>query len=418
VYENRLRAVVAALDFEKPFRIVLPNGSEAAHGAGAPAFVIRIKTGRAVRDCLTKGTLGFGEAYCRGDIDVEGDLRDVALLGYALQEGALKGSLLQRVRYLAGLFGRRNTESRAKENIQAHYDLGNDFYSLWLDKEMQYTCAYFQRPDDTLEDAQRQKMDLVCRKLRLAPGELVVEAGCGWGGLALHMARHYGARVMSFNVSKEQVEYARARQRELGIEGIQYVLDDYRNIPKHVDSCDKFVSIGMFEHVGRESYRTFHELVSRVVRKPGLAVMQFIARTAPGMANPWLEKYVFPGHYNPSLAEAVTPLESLRSKLHVVDVENLRYHYALTAGHWLERFERNVEAIRARYGEELVRTFRLYLTGGIADFGYGAGTLIYQVVLANGFDNQAPLTRHHHYQWAGAAAQQAAAPPSPEPVGA
>jgi cyclopropane-fatty-acyl-phospholipid synthase len=417
VYENRLRAALASLDFEKSFRIILPNGRELVHGEGTPEFALRVRTGRALRDCLTKGSLGFGEAYCRGEIDVEGDLRDVALLGYALQEKALKGSLVQRIRYLAGLLGRRNTESRAKENIQAHYDLGNDFYALWLDKEMQYTCAYFHRPDDTLEEAQRQKMDLVCRKLRLAPGELVVEAGCGWGGLALHMARHYGVRVMSFNVSKEQIEYARARQREFGIDSVQYVLDDYRNIPKYVKSCDKLVSIGMFEHVGRESYKAFHELVERVVRKPGLAVLQFISRSAPGMAHPWLEKYVFPGHYNPSLAEAITPLESLRSKLHVIDVENLRYHYALTAGHWLERFERNVQAIRARYGDELVRAFRLYLTGGYADFSYGAGTLIYQVVLANGYDNAAPLTRHHHLA-AGAAMPQPTPARSAEPVNA
>jgi len=399
MYRDRLQAVLDALQFDQPFQVILPDGSVATHGQGAPAFTIHIKTGRAARDIVMKSSLGFGEAYTRGEVDVEGDLQAVALMSYELQERVLKGSLWERVRYMLGFFARRNTLAGSKKNIAAHYDLANSFYQLWLDAEMQYTCAYFNGPTDTLEDAQIQKMDLVCRKLRLQPGELVVEAGCGWGGLALHMARNYGVRVKSFNISGEQIAFARERARELGIgtDSIEYVHDDYRNIPNHVKSCDKFASICMLEHVGRESYANFHELVAKVLRKPGLAMLQFISRTNPSpISNPWLEKYVFPGYYNPSLGEVLKPIEREHRQLHLVDVENMRYHYALTLKHWLERLERNADRVRAQWGEEVLRTFRLYLNGGLADFAHGAGTLVYQVLLSHGFDNNAPLTRHHH----------------------
>jgi len=218
MYRDRLQAVLDALQFDQPFQVILPDGSVATHGQGAPAFTIHIKTGRAARDIVMKSSLGFGEAYTRGEVDVEGDLQAVALMSYELQERVLKGSLWERVRYMLGFFARRNTLAGSKKNIAAHYDLANSFYQLWLDAEMQYTCAYFNGPTDTLEDAQIQKMDLVCRKLRLQPGELVVEAGCGWGGLALHMARNYGVRVKSFNISGEQIAFARERARELGLD--------------------------------------------------------------------------------------------------------------------------------------------------------------------------------------------------------
>jgi cyclopropane-fatty-acyl-phospholipid synthase len=400
MYRARLQAIFDTLQFDKSFQVVLPDGQAATHGRAPFAFTIHIKTNRALRDIVTKSSLGFGEAYTRGDVDVDGDMLALSLLSYELQSGPLRGTLWQRALYALGFSARKNTVTRAKKNIAAHYDLANSFYELWLDTEMQYTCAYFYKPTDTLEDAQRQKMDLVCRKLRLKPGEFVVEAGCGWGGLALHMAQNYGVRVKSFNISREQIAFARDKAARLGIgpDRIEYVLDDYRNIPNHVTACDKFASICMLEHVGRESYAAFHQLIGKVLRKPGLAMLQFISRTNPSpISNPWLEKYVFPGYYNPSLGEIVAPLEAAHPQLHLVDVENMRYHYALTLTHWLDRLERNAERIRAEWGEKVMRTFRLYLSGGLADFSSGAGTLVYQVLLSHGFDNAAPLTRHGFY---------------------
>jgi cyclopropane-fatty-acyl-phospholipid synthase len=411
--------MVRALDFETPFRVILPGGDEVRNGDGPPAFVATVKTDRALRDVLTRSTLGFGEAYTRGDIEVEGDLRQVVLLSFAFRERMMRGSALEQARYAMELLGRRNTRSGSRRNIKAHYDLANDFYELWLDKEMQYTCAYFATPGDTLEVAQLRKMDLVCRKLDLRPGELVVEAGGGWGGLALHMARHWGVKVKSFNISANQVEFARERARRLGVgtDQLEYVHDDYRNIPDHVGECDKFASICMLEHVGRENYDAFHRLIEKILRKPGLAMLQFISRMRPSpIANPWLEKYVFPGYYNPSLGELLAALEKRRSPLHVIDAENMRYHYALTLQHWLDRFEANAETIRAKWGEGVVRAFRLYLTGGLADFGHGAGTLVYQLLLSHGCDNSRPLTRRHMMEL-DSAPQSAAAPvPSFQPA--
>jgi cyclopropane-fatty-acyl-phospholipid synthase len=202
--------------------------------------------------------------------------------------------------------------------------------------------------------------------------------------------------VKSFNISKNQVQFARERAHELGIpaERLEYIHDDYRNIPRHVAQCDKFASICMLEHVGRENYGAFLDLVAGVLRERGLALLQFISRTAPsGTPNPWLEKYVFPGYYNPSMAELLTAMERRRNPLQLIDAENMRFHYALTLRHWLARFEANAEAIGATWGEAVLRTFRLYLNGGLADFTQGDGTLVYQALLSNGPDNDAPLDR-------------------------
>jgi cyclopropane-fatty-acyl-phospholipid synthase len=396
VYASQLQGIVRSVEFGQPFRFILPGGRSIGHGSGPPAFTVHFKTGRAVRDVMTRSSLGFGEAYVRGDIDVEGDLQQVALLGFAVQDRILNGSPLERIAYVLGFRGRRNTLPNSRRNIAAHYDLANDFYELWLDRQMQYTCAYFDQPTDTLEDAQVRKMDLVCRKLNLKPGELVVEAGGGWGGLALHMVRHWDVRVKSFNISQSQVQFARARAAEYGIptERLEYVQDDYRNIPQHVAQCDKFASICMLEHVGRENYEAFLGLIGSVLRDRGLALLQFISRTTPSATpNPWLEKHVFPGYYNPSLGELLAALERRRSPLQLIDTENMRFHYALTLRHWLARLEANAEAIRAAWGEEVLRTFRLYLAGGLADFTQGQGTLVYQALLSNGPDNEAPLDR-------------------------
>lgn len=396
VYTRQLQGLLRSVQFQRPFQITLPDGSPIRPDVAAPVFTAHVKTHRALRDIVARGPLGFGEAYVRGDIDVDGDLQELALLGFAAQDRVLKGALLERVGYFLGFLSRRNTPLNSRKNIAAHYDLANDFYELWLDKQMQYTCAYFNEPSDELEDAQFRKMDLVCRKLNLRPGELVVEAGGGWGGLALHMVRHWGARVKSFNISKNQVQYARDRAAQLGIpaDRLEYVLDDYRHIPRHVAQCDKFVSICMLEHVGRENYEAFLDLIGGVLRERGLALLQFISRTAPSVTpNPWLERYVFPGYYNPSLAELLVALERRRSPLQIIDAENMRFHYALTLRHWLARFEANAELIRAKWGEDVVRTFRLYLNGGLADFTQGRGTLVYQALFSNGPDNEAPLDR-------------------------
>jgi cyclopropane-fatty-acyl-phospholipid synthase len=266
---------------------------------------------------------------------------------------------------------------------------------------MQYTCAYFKSPNDSLEKAQAQKMDLVCRKLRLKKDETVVEAGCGWGGFALYAVRNFGVKMRSYNISTEQIAYARERAKKFGIpeRRLEYVHDDYRTIGGDGSVYDKFVSIGMLEHVGTKNYRTLYNIIDKVTKPGGLALIHSISRAYPNRTDPWIEKYIFPGGQMPSLAEMVTPVEEEGRHLHVIDVENLRYHYALTLDHWSERFEKNADRIREKYGEAFVRMFRLYLRSSAAGFRYG-GVLLYQMLLSCGFNNEAPLTRHHMFDTA------------------
>jgi cyclopropane-fatty-acyl-phospholipid synthase len=257
---------------------------------------------------------------------------------------------------------------------------------------MAYTCAYYPRSDATLEAAQIAKMDHVCRKLRLTANDSVVEAGCGWGSLALHMARHYGARVRAFNISREQIAYARGKARELGLEKrVEFIEDDYRNI---TGSHDVFVSVGMLEHVGRENYHELGRVVRAALGAEGRGLIHSIGRNRPAPLHPWIERRIFPGAYAPSLGEMMQIFEPFR--LSVLDVENIRLHYARTLRHWLERYERAVDAVRSKFDESLVRMWRMYLAGSAAAFE--TGTLqLFQVLFTTDENNQIPLTRGYMY---------------------
>lgn len=395
-----VRGILNTLKFDQNFRLTFPDGSFHQHGQGNNDFEVHIKTEEALNDLLRQGSLGFGEAYMREEIDIKGDVHDAVHLGFRIMQGGLKPTLLEKVRFLLAYFSRRNTLEGSRKNIQAHYDLGNDFYAMWLDREaMQYTCAYFNDVKDSIEKAQVRKLEHVCRKLQLRKGMTVVEAGCGWGGLALYAARKYGVKMRSYNISKEQIEYARARQKKLKIpeSQIEYIHDDYRTIGSGGEQYDRFVSVGMLEHVGLENYTGLYDIIRKVVKPRSLALVHSIGRAVRAKPDPWLEKYIFPGAYIPSLSEMVTPIEKAHSDLHVVDVENLRYHYALTLDAWAARFEKNVKKIRDQYGEAFVRMFRLYLRSAAAGFRHDQ-LMLFQIVMANGRDNQAPLTRKHLYK--------------------
>jgi cyclopropane-fatty-acyl-phospholipid synthase len=242
----------------------------------------------------------------------------------------------------------------------------------------------------TLEDAQIAKMDHVCRKLRLQSGERVVEAGCGWGTLALHMATRYGARVRAFNISREQMEYARARARVLGASGlVEFIEDDYRNISGRYDA---FVSIGMLEHVGLQNYDEFGRIIDRSLEHNGRGLLHSIGRIRPAPMNAWIEKRIFPGAYPPALCEMLALLEP--HYFSVLDVENLRLHYALTLKHWLQRFEDASERVRQMYDERFTRAWRFYLAGSIAAFNTG-NLQLFQVLFARSRSNDVPWTRAH-----------------------
>lgn len=351
---------------------------------------VRINTRSALKRIITNVMVGLGDEYCAGRVEVDGDLVDVLTECFShMEDHAGMLGFLQRIMTRKP---RANSLNGSKDNIHHHYNINNDFYRLWLDHEMQYTCAYFAQDDYSLEDAQIAKMDHICRKLRLQPGDRVVEAGCGWGGLARHMALYYGARVTAFNISSRQIEYARERaEREGYKDRVEYIEDDYRNIR---GEFDVFVSVGMLEHVGREAYATLGKVISEHVTDTGRCLIHSIGRNRPRPMNSWIEKRIFPGAYPPSLREMMEIFEP--SGLSVLDVENLRLHYGRTCRAWLHNFERVSEKVRQVYGSEFVRTWRLYLAGSSAAFRVGTLQL-YQVLFAPRGNNDVPWTRKYQY---------------------
>jgi cyclopropane-fatty-acyl-phospholipid synthase len=362
-------------------RFVLWDGFELpAAGGPPPVATLILKSRGALLRWVWDPELNFGEDYMSGDVEIRGDLL----------------ALLEAVYHALGPTTRRswwrtraNDARAARENVHRHYDLGNDFYRLWLDRAMVYTCAYFPTPEATLEEAQTAKMDLICRKLRLQRGERVIEAGCGWGSLALLMAKRYGVTVRAFNISSEQLAYARSRARDEGLEGrVEFVEDDYRHIE---GACDVFVSIGMLEHVGAPDYPTFGRVIDRVLPPHGRGLLHFIGRNQPSQLNPWIRKRIFPGAYAPTLREVFEQVFEPHA-LSVLDVENLRLHYAKTLAHWRERYNRAAGAVAAMFDERFVRAWELYLAGSQAAFNTGAMQL-FQVVFARGSTNAIPWIR-------------------------
>lgn len=376
---------------DPPINVILWSGEEISGSQAAPVARARIRDRKAFYKLFIHPDLHFGDLYTVGRIDVEGNLvQFLEAVGRATQSGSQAGFL----KHIKRLLNRpaANSLSGSKNNIHHHYDISNDFYELWLDKEMQYTCAYFPDPDMTLEAAQVAKMDHVCRKVRLKPGDTVVEAGCGWGGLARHMARQYGARVRAFNISHEQVVYARERAGAEGLgDSVEYVEDDYRNIS---GKYDVFVSVGMLEHVGMKHYGELGEVIHRSLTSSGRGLIHTIGRNRPGALNPWIEKRIFPGARPPSLREMMDIFEP--RGFSILDVENLRLHYAKTLEHWLARYEQHMDRLAKTFDRDFIRAWRLYLSCSIAAFTTSSMQL-FQVTFARPMDNDIPWNRRHLY---------------------
>jgi cyclopropane-fatty-acyl-phospholipid synthase len=375
-----------------PITIVLWNGSKVSPARGNSVGTVTIRNRKHLLKLLFQPELYFGDAYSDGNIEVEGDLISLLETIFRSKSRASKSGLINEYLFKIINSPKSNSLDGSKDNIHHHYDIGNDFYRLWLDEKMQYTCAYFSSPSATLEEAQIEKMDHVCKKLRLRPGDTVVEAGCGWGMLALHMARHYGVRVTSYNISHEQILFARERAKADGLEDrVEYVEDDYRNISGRFDA---FISVGMLEHVGPSNYRELGRVIQRALKEDGGGLIHSIGRNRAGLMNPWTERRIFPGAYMPTLKEMMEIFES--SGFSILDVENLRLHYAKTLGCWLERFERANEQIGDMFDQNFIRSWRLYLAGSIASFTTG-DLQLFQVVFTHSTNNDLPWSRAHLY---------------------
>ncbi|HEV7985378.1 MAG TPA: cyclopropane-fatty-acyl-phospholipid synthase family protein [Steroidobacteraceae bacterium] len=386
-----VRRLLAVLG-NPPIEFELAWTRERIAGPGSAVAKLRIANRSTLIGILSDPRLRFGDAYSAGQVEIEGDLVQLLEIIYRSAPTGAHSGALARVLNNWRHRPRRNTLIGSRNNIHRHYDLGNEFYSLWLGETMAYTCAYYPTADATLDEAQVAKMDHVCRKLQLTAGDSVVEAGCGWGTLALHMASRFGARVRAFNISKEQIAFARARAREQGLEGrVEFVEDDYRNISGRYDV---FVSVGMLEHVGVENYPELGRIARRAIGGEGRGLIHSIGRNHPEPLHPWVERRIFPGAYPPSLSEMMQIFEP--SRLSVLDVENIRLHYALTLRAWLALYERAVDKVHAMFDDVFVRMWRLYLAGSIA--GFETGTLqLFQVLFTGEENNRIPLTREFMY---------------------
>ncbi|MFI5197799.1 MAG: class I SAM-dependent methyltransferase [Thermoanaerobaculia bacterium] len=360
-------------------RFRLWDGTELSASDAAPAGTVIFRERRALLDFARDPELQFGEGYAAGRIEVNGDL--VGVLEEGIRAGLARPKRARRPRV--------HSLRSSRVNARRHYDVGNDFYTLWLDREMVYTCAYFDSPETTLEEAQRAKMDYVCRKVGLTPGMAVVEAGCGWGALALFMARHYGVTVKAYNVSAEQMLWARRRAQEEGLaDRVEFLEEDYRAIR---GTFDAFVSVGMLEHVGRENYPVLGDVIARCLKPQGRGLVHFIGRDRTEPLNSWMERRIFPGAYPPTLAEVLEGVLET-GRLSAIDVENLRLHYAKTARAWRTRFEAALAFVTARFGESFARAWHLYLAGSEAAFAAGSLQL-FQIAFARSGMNGVPWTR-------------------------
>ncbi len=359
-----------------------------------------------MRAMLINVDLGFGEAYMLGDIDIEGkmtDLMTIVMTGdliNAFRKVIYKpGNILRHLPGHVNVFWnylyQRHTYENDKRFISEPYDLGNAFYALWLDKDMQYSCGYFKTPEDPIDLAQEQKREQICRKLRLKSGETLLDIGCGWGGMLIYAAQHYGIGGVGVTLSKEQAEESNRRIRNAGLQDrIRVEHTDYRDLAGQGRVFDKIVSVGCLEHIGKENHDLYFSIVKQLLKPGGTFVLHTISRLKPGLTLAFGNKHVFPGVYAASLVEISECLSKL--DMRVQDVENMRLHYSYTIQRWLDAFEAHVDEIRAMYNEQLVRLFRLYLSHGVALMRYGDQEL-YQIIVTPGVDNQRPMTRDYLY---------------------
>jgi len=366
------------------------------YGHGEPHVGLKLHTPRIVPRLLLDPELAFGEAYMRGELEVEGHLDDLIRLTAA--NDAPVPYAVDKLFQAAAVFSRWRPLSvrRNQRDVSHHYDLGNDFYGRWLDPTMTYSCAYFRSPQDDLETAQRQKVRHILNKLLLQPGESLLDIGCGWGGLVAAATQHYGVNALGITLSTEQVAWFNAHHATAGCPAPDATVNllHYHELAQRGGQFDKIVSVGMAEHVGRHHLPGYIADLRQLLRPAGLGLLHCITGTVAEPTNPWIVKYIFPGGYIPSFDEIVRELS--RQELVIWDVENLGQHYALTLDHWAENFERNVSWVQARYGSEFVRMWRLYLRFSAASFRC-EDVYVHQVLFSNGKPQSLPLTREHLY---------------------
>jgi cyclopropane-fatty-acyl-phospholipid synthase len=389
---RELAAAINRVDPAAAFSFELWDGEIIEYG-DRPKTTLVIKSAEVPGQMCSKGFLGFGEAYMSGDLDVEGDLQELLRLGLIAQFDERNFLLFQKLKLLPFYLSTIGTVRKAGNNIAHHYDLTPEFYSLFLDASLTYSCGYFKNEHDSLDQAQRNKYDHIARKLMLSPDDTLVDVGCGWGGMLLHCAREYGSRGVGITISKNQGRYFSRKIQDYGLEDrIEVKLQDYRQL---TGKFDKFVSVGMFEHVGKRFMPVFMRTTAELLKKGGIGLLHTIAKEVESATDAWTLRYIFPGGYLPSLAEIVR--EMGRAGFAILDIEGLRLHYGRTLDCWISNFEKNAAKVREMFNEQFFRMWRLYLNASSAAFKYD-GTRLYQILFSNGLNNDLPMTRDFMYR--------------------
>lgn len=400
--------------------LLRPNAAPARFGTPEPGFpdvTIRFADRRVALAIVRHPSLAAGECYMDGRLVVEqGDIRDLVRLLTAndmWEEGQNRleaGWLARSAGAVKHRLDRINMERRSKKNVAHHYDLSARLYDLFLDRDRQYSCAYFTDPANGLEQAQADKLAHIAAKLALKPGMRVLDIGCGWGGLALYLQRHCGVEVLGVTLSEEQIKIARERAEAAGVaDKVRFDLIDYRRV---TGTFDRIVSVGMFEHVGPPQYRTFFRKCRDLLTADGVMLLHTIGRMGmPGVTDDYTAKYIFPGGYNPALSEIVRAYEGLR--MFPTDIEVLRLHYAYTLDHWYDRTVAAKDAIVALYDERFYRMWTFYLAGAGAAFRNG-GLCNYQVQLSRS-RTELPITRDYMIEGERALREAARTDPVPAP---
>ena len=382
--------------------ITFSSGETARFGeatAGYPDVALRFTDARVPRDIMLDPRLGAGEAYMNGRIVMErGGIMELIQLVQMNNPWEKRGKLLpptfsRRVtRQIGFVLHQFNKPSSSRKNVAHHYDVGNALYKLMLDTEhMQYSCAYWPRENMTLEQAQEAKLAHIAAKLAIRPGQTVLDIGCGWGGMAIYLARKYEVEVHGITLSEEQIALAKERAEAAGVaDKVRFELVDYRELESRGFAYDRIVSVGMFEHVGTPQYETFFRTCSNLMSEDGVMLLHTIGRMGkPSRTDAFTDKYIFPGGYIPALSEAITASEKMR--LIATDIETLRLHYARTLREWYKRCLDHREEIVAMFDERFFRMWTFYLSGSTSAFENG-GMCNYQIQYARS-RKALPLTR-------------------------
>ncbi|UQS83869.1 SAM-dependent methyltransferase [Bombilactobacillus thymidiniphilus] len=376
--------------FDIPIKVTYWDQKSEIYGSGEPQIHITFNEAIPIKKIMENASIALGEAYMDKKIEIEGSIEDLIVSAYRSKE-----SFLYNKKFKKWMPSHKHSEKNNQDYVQNHYDIGNDFYKLWLDDTMTYSCAYFENDDDDLKTAQLNKVHHILKKLDPKPGKTLLDIGCGWGTLMLTAVQEYGLKVTGITLSEEQYRYVTKQIAELGLqEQAEVILTDYRELKgRH---WDYIVSVGMFEHVGKENLPGYFADIQDFLNNGGTALIHGITRQGEGASNGWIDKWIFPGGYIPGLSENVTNI--IASGLQISDIEMLRRHYQLTLEHWERNFKNHLPEIKEMFDERFIRMWDLYLQACAASFASGNIDVIQFLITKGASGTNLPMTRDYIYK--------------------